>query len=161
MELKGTITSEDYVAAQWLHVRPRGTYAVVGIALLVAAAWAIWYSFSVPSLRGNGWLLVGSLGLIVASGGWIRYKAIRVYRQHKALQRPIHLESTAVGLYGENETGHSTTPWTDYLRWKEGKTLFLLYVSDQMFHIIPKRFFNSESDITEFRNVLAANVRRR
>jgi hypothetical protein len=158
VELRGTPTATDLVAAQWLHIKPRPAYAIVGIALLVCATWGIWYSFSVPSLRGNGWLLVGSVGLIAVLAVWTRYKAIRTYGQIRALQRAIRLEPTEAGLLSESETGRGTTPWSDFLKWTEGNGLFLLYISDDMFHIVPKRFFSSKEDIAEFRNMLATRV---
>lgn len=161
MELSGTLTATDLVVAQWVDIKPRPAFAIVGIALLATGIWAIWYSFSVPSLRGNGWLLLGSLGLMAALAVRIRYKAIRIYRQRRAMQRSIRLEPTDTGLFSKSETGHGITPWSDFLKWKEGNGLFLLYVSDDMFHIVPKRFFNSEDDISEFRKILTTNVSQR
>ena len=161
MELRGTPVATDLVAAQWLHVKPRPVYAIVGIVLLVAASWGLWYSFSVPKLRDKGWLLVGSLGFIAALAVWTRYRAVRTYGQLRAFHRELRLEPTDAGIFSESETGHGTTPWSDFLKWKEGGSLFLLYISDDIFQIVPKRFFSSEADISEFRGMLAAKVSQR
>ena len=161
MELKGTLTEGDLAAAHWLHVRPRPAYAVIGVAILAGAIWALWFSFSSPRLQGNGWLLAGSLAAMAGFAIWMRLKVGRTYRQHRAMHREIRLEPVETGLVGETETGRGTTPWGDFLKWKEGKGLFLLYVSDEMFHIVPKRFVQSESDVSLFRDMLAAKVIKR
>jgi len=49
-------------------------------------------------------------------------------------------------------------PWSDFLKWKEGKTLFVVYISDNMFQLVPKRFFSLPEDVTSFRNLLNAKV---
>jgi hypothetical protein len=161
MELRGTLSARDVLAAQWLHIKPRPTYTVIGVLLLIAATWALWFSFSVRDLRENGWLLVGSLVVIVAFGLWLPYRTVRTYGQRKGMQRQLRMVPTEAGLVGENETGQATVPWTDFLKWKEGNGAFLLYISDDMFHIVPKRFFQSATDIASFRDMLTARVGRR
>jgi ABC-type nickel/cobalt efflux system permease component RcnA len=161
MELRGTLSAKDVLAAQWLHIKPRPTYAVIGIVLVAAAVWALWFSFSFPSLRGNGWLLVGSLAALAAFGFWLPYKTVRTYRQRKGMQRQLRMEPTEAGLLAESETGQATVPWSDYLTWKEGNGAFLLYESDDMFHVVPKHFFQSQTDIAAFRDMLAAKVGKR
>jgi hypothetical protein len=161
MELRGTLSARDVLAAQWLHIKPRPTYAVVGIALLAGALWALWFSFSLPDLRSNGWLLAGSIVAITAFGLWLPYRTVRSYRQRKGMQRQLRMVPTDAGLLGENETGHASVPWTDFLKWKEGHSAFLLYVSDDAFHIVPKHFFQSGTDIAAFRDMLTAKVGRR
>lgn len=161
MELRGTLTARDVLAAQWLHIKPRPTYAVIGVVLLAGAAWALWFSFSIPRLRGNGWSLLGGLALIAAYGLWLSYRTIRTYRQRKALQRQLRMVPTEGGLLAENETGQFTLPWSDFRKWKEGNGAFLLYVSDNIFHLVPKHFFQSHADIVAFRDLLKAKVGKR
>ena len=161
MEFRGTFTASDLVAAQWLHVRPRPAYALVGIAILGTAIFATWHSFSKPNPGSNAWLLLGSVVLIGASALWTWHRTTRTFRQRKDLQRAIRFETTDSGLITENETGRGTTPWSDFLRWKENERLFLLYLSDDMFHIVPKSFFGAKDDVPEFRELLIAKVGRR
>jgi YcxB-like protein len=159
MEMRGTLETGDVLAAQWLHLRPRRSYAIVGVLLLVLCAWALWYSFSVPALSTNAWFLVGCVVfLILLFALWLPYKSIRSYRQRKNLQRETYFVASDNGLMGQNENGYMTTPWGDYLKWKEGRGGFLLYVSDELFQVIPKRFFQSESETAAFREMLRAKV---
>jgi hypothetical protein len=161
MELRGTLSARDVLAAQWLHIKPRPTYTVVGIVLLAAAVWALWFSFSIPDLYGNGWLLIGSLAFIAALGLWLPYSTVRTYRQRRGMQRQLRMVPSDAGLLAENETGQATVPWSDFLKWKEGNRAFLLYVSDDMFHVVPRHFFQSETDVAAFRDILAAKVGKR
>lgn len=110
MEMKGTLRAEDVLAAQWLHVKPRPFYAIVGVFLLMLAASALWFSFSIPALRANGWLLAVPIALLVGCAMWVPYR------------------------------------------------VFLLYIADDAFQIIPKRFFQSETDVGLFRELLKAKI---
>ncbi len=158
MEMKGTLSVGDLLAAQWLHIKPRPTYAVVGVVLVVLAVLALWFSFSLPDLRGHAWLLAGPIIVIVAFAVWAPYSSIRNYRQRKSMQRELRSTVSDTGLLGQNENGHMNVPWTDYLKWKEGAKVFLLYVSDDGLHVVPKRFFQSEADVRAFREMLKAKV---
>jgi hypothetical protein len=63
------------------------------------------------------------------------------------------------GLDFRSENGHIRLPWSDYRKWKENDTLYLLYPGDGMFFgMIPKRFFQSQGDVDKFREILNANV---
>ena len=50
-------------------------------------------------------------------------------------------------------------PWRDYRKWKEGKTVFLLYHTDAMFQIIPKASFSLDQQAA-LRQILAQHLRR-
>ncbi|HEY4146086.1 YcxB family protein [Pinirhizobacter sp.] len=65
---------------------------------------------------------------------------------------------TSAGVAARTEQGNSVKPWSDYLKWKEGKSVFLLYLSDHMFQIVPKRFFAAHEDIDAFRNVIRQSI---
>ena len=158
MEMKGTLRAEDVLAAQWLHVKPRPFYAIVGVLLLMLAASVLWFSFSIPALRANGWLLAVPIALLAGSAMWVPYRSVRSYRQRKNMQRELRIATSDRGLLGESETGHINAPWTDYLKWKEGDKVFLLYIADDAFQIIPKRFFQSETDVGLFRELLKAKI---
>ena len=160
VDVRGTLTEGDVMAAQWLHIKPRPIFAVIGVSLLAVTAWALWYALSRPKVLGAAWLMVGGILLIAAGAMLLRYKALRNYRQRKAMQRDIRFATTDTGLAGVSETGlGGTVPWTDFLKWKEDRGLFLLYVSDDSFLILPKRYFRSAVDISAFREILSVMVK--
>jgi hypothetical protein len=54
-------------------------------------------------------------------------------------------------------TGDSNTQWSGYVRYRETKHLFLLFVSDSGFRAIPKRALPAEQ-ASQFRNLLNQRI---
>ena len=126
---------------------------------------AVWLGFFGRYSGDYGWarwaLPAMLLYLALSFGFGIPFKSKRAYKQRKDLQRPCSFSIGSTGLYISSEGLAGTKPWTDYLKWKEGKTLFLVYLSDNLYQVIPKRFFASESDLNAFREVLSQEIPRR
>jgi hypothetical protein len=162
MELKGKIAFEDLMAAQWLHLRPRRTMAAAGILILGLAIFATVDMFlsrrqalTDPML----WALPGILVYLVFFIFVLFPRKIRrSYSQRKDFQHEISMLVTSDGLETRTEQGHGMKPWDDFLKWKEGKNIFLLYISDHMFHMVPKRFFANHEDIDSFRDVVRRSI---
>ena len=158
MELKGRIAVEDLMAAQWIHVRPRRFLAVIGILLLGLTVFIMAASFvgHRQSLTDpTAWILPGILAYLAFTAFvWVPRKIRRSYSQRKDFQHEISMVVTSTGVESRTEQGYSVKPWTDFLKWKEGKNVFLLYVSDHLFHVVPKRFFAAHEDIDAFRNIM-------
>jgi len=164
IEISGNLLPEDYVHAQYLHLRPRRTFKILGFLILIAVTWAAWYMFF-----GGGSNVPGATKLMLPAAGiyllffffaYIPWKTRRTYRQQKSLQREFRICFGDAGLSAENEIGNATTPWSDYTKWKENEHLFLLYVSDPVYHMIPKRLFNDSDDVSQLRQILSASVSR-
>src|ERR1700754_1842440 len=162
MELKGRIAVEDMMAAQWVHMRPKRSLAVVGILLLGVAVLAMADSFlgRHPSLTSPmNWILPGALGYMAFSVFILIPRNVRrSYSQRKDLHHEISMVITNAGIESHTERGNSMKPWSDYLKWKEGKSVFLLYLSDQMFQMVPKRFFAAHEDIDVFRGMVRQSI---
>jgi len=164
--IKGIFSPNDLVSAAWVHMRPRRGFAIAGILIVVLGFVALWVMFfgpgaSAPELSWARWGLVGSYVYLFA---WlaigIPYKSRRSYKQRKDLQRECTFAATDAGLSSSNQNAQGVKPWEDYLKWKEGKLVFLVYLSDNMFQIIPKRFFDSAEEINAFRQIVRARVPR-
>lgn len=164
MKFKGTLQPEDFLSAQWLHIKPRRSFATVGVFLLALMLWALWFSFfSGRQLQAGweGWLIIGVLSYsLFIFFIYIPLKIRRNYRQRKELRKEFIFVATDNSLNVEFENGHYIQAWTDYLKWKEGRNLFLLYHSDNRYQAIPKRFFHSAGDIDVFREMLQEKVKR-
>jgi YcxB-like protein len=165
VNISGTYTANDLVSAAWVHLRPRRNLGIVGIVLVLLALLAVWLSFFGAHAESSGWakwvLPSALLYLALAFGVGIPYKARRAYKQRKDLQRQCSFSWSNAGLYFSTEGMAGTKPWADYLKWKEGGEVILLYLSDNLYQAIPKRFFASESDLLEFREFLSQQVPRR
>lgn len=162
--IKGTISPADLLSAQWVHLRPRRSFAVVGMVLIALSIWGCVIMFRPPmdqELGAGRWFLPGFLAyLAIWFAVLIPYRSRRSYRQRKDFQREITFSASDAGLSVQNENAQGTKPWSDYLKWKEGKQTFLLYLSDSMFQLVPKRFFATEAELAQFRALLENNVPR-
>jgi len=162
MQIKGTLQADELVAAQWVHMRPRALFAYLGLAIVIGCLWALWSFFLGPPSPQAGWagwlLLAAVVYILLMFFVYLPYRARRTYRQRKGIQRQLALSISDRGIYAENENGSATTPWGDFIKWKEGKSLFLLYLSDSSFLVVPKRFFSPETDTELFRKVLKDKV---
>ena len=62
------------------------------------------------------------------------------------------------GLRTTNDAGRSENNWSAYTEVQETKNLFVLYMGQGMFEVIPKRAF-SPSEVDQFRELLARHFR--
>lgn len=164
MELKGTLTDRDLRSAAWLHVAPRKSFAFLGLLVLALAFWALWLAFfsSTPTPGLGKWTLLAFLVYLLAHYFiYVPYRLRRYFHQYKALQKEQLLSPTDIGLAVTTENGHGTVPWSELRGWKENKGLFMLYVADGIYHLVPKRFFAGAADVREFRGILQSKVARK
>ena len=84
--------------------------------------------------------------------------AKRIYRQQKWLQLPADIHVTGESYHVKSEFGEATLPWKGFHKWKENRHLFLVYQSDILFHMWPKRCFPSPEAADEFRAILQRQI---
>jgi len=166
IEVDKLLTEKEHAAAQWLHQKPRPAFAFLGVLLLIVAIGVLWLSFFGSLAKDDGatrWAVLIFVVYIMLHWSMILpMKWRRIYRQQKSLQRPYSLEITDQGIAGKSENGEGVVPWGDYVRWKEGNGIFLLYLSDPLFQVIPFRYFHFQTDeqIEEFRKLLSQKVQK-
>ena len=162
--IKGTYTADDLVSAQWLHVRPRRSLRVVGIVLAAVfclAAVAMFLGPFASDLPWAKWLYLASLAYFpILFAVVIPYRTRRSFRQRKDLHRESSFCASEDGVHVQSGDIQGLKPWSDYLKWKEGDKAFLLFMSDNMYQVVPKRFFDPESEVGGFRALLEKHVPR-
>jgi hypothetical protein len=84
-------------------------------------------------------------------------QARRIYQQQQSLQRPFRFTIADDGTQAVSSTFTGSHAWSDYRKWIEGPDQFLLYQSDVLFVIIPKRSVPRSDDL---RGILKEKVRR-
>jgi hypothetical protein len=72
------------------------------------------------------------------------WNARRVFFQQKESASPFEHEITETAFNSSGQYGSATRPWVNFHKWKEDKDLLMLYLSDVMFIVIPKRFCTPE-----------------
>ena len=100
-----------------------------------------------------------ALGFVAVAGGIIGYlsvqfistpiRAKKQYRQHRALRNEITMSLAEHGINFVSESGESKLQWSDIHRWKLGNGVYLLYITSNMFHIIPVRAISNRNEFDE------------
>ncbi len=165
MIIEGRVEWKEYLKALYLHMRPRPWLKVVGIVLL--SLFVLTYSYLVINITRSKATFSSSFAITVAFAYlilwffvYLPYKAHKVYKQQKTLQALYKIEVVSDGLKYSSDIGNSHLTWDYFPKWKENKNLFLLYHSDVLFQMIPKRFFKTDNDISSFRDTLSKHVRK-
>ena len=160
IEIEGKLEPDDYVKAQFLHMRPGRAWQLIGTFVLLLMLWGLWLEWSDPSAK-HDWLDYVLLGAVFYVPAFIflfiPWNARRIFRQQKSMQREFTMRFDETGHYAKNETTESSTPWSDFPQWKENKHLFLIYISDPLFICLPKRLF-APGDSDRFRELIAEHI---
>jgi YcxB-like protein len=77
----------------------------------------------------------------------------------KIILRPIDWRLSDEGVQIRTSVAATDIRWEAYLKYKEGKKVFLLYVQKGQAQFIPKRVL-SESETVELRNLISAHVKK-
>jgi hypothetical protein len=135
----------DLLRAQYLHYRPRPWLRNVYLAVVAALFAAIVYSYLERQrhlcIRLCVYSAIAAIYLLLYYFALLPWKARRIFRQQKGLHHSVQIELRDDGLFSLSPRGSATVPWADLLKWKENKHLLLLYHSDVLFHMLPKRCF--------------------
>jgi hypothetical protein len=153
--IEGQCTWQDYYAATRLHQRRPGTrWLIVGAAALAVLLMAS--GARTPSAFAIS-ILVGTLmfiGLFQLQRWLTRVQCRKIYAQQTSLQLPYRLVVSAGTITCSSERGSTMFKLHEMVRWAEDSTLFLLYTSDVMFLMVPKRSFATPADEDRLRTLL-------
>lgn len=160
-ELK--ISYKDFKLAQRLHLRPRRRSRMVLYPLLALFMLAVICS-GISFMQGNGsgsgfYILFGCMVYLFAIFFiLVPLKWKRIFRQQKFLETTFEQEFTEAALCSASELGNVSLPWNKFHKWKENKSMFIVYQSDALFHLIPKRIFQTEEETTRLRMILSQSI---
>jgi hypothetical protein len=164
IKFAGQLTADDCIAANKLHMQKRGWKRV---------AWIVFWVF-----MGVGTLLAADITVQDPSTGlpylllflfiaalqlflrliYLPRRVRRVYAQQRNLQLAFETVCTESGIESTNANSSTRLPWNHLIRWKEGATLFVVYQSDLMFNIVPKRCFAQPEQVDAFRSLLTERL---
>ncbi len=162
--IAGQLTADDYVAANRLHMQKRGWKRL---------AWILVWSFLALGALASGLIAIQdprtglptfSILVVVALLNvfvrmvYLPRRARRVFSQQRNLHATFECRVTEAGLDSTNANTTTHLPWTYIIRWKEGPALFVLYQSDLVFNLVPKRLFAHAADVDAFRALVRRHV---
>ncbi|WP_295479604.1 YcxB family protein [uncultured Pseudomonas sp.] len=157
---------EDLAMAQrlhfWQHVFSRAGLIRLSILCVIATAafaYVLWLMGNKAVLPVAIFALItpfavlGFPFLITQMLGGIR--ARKTFAQQKTLQKPTCLAWDEQGVVMKSDYGHARAPWTDFRKAREDERLILLYESDRLYRLIPKRCL-SATQLADIQSCLAA-----
>jgi YcxB-like protein len=152
------ITANDYLKASYLHLRPRPFLMFLALFVLALVLFVILVSVKsgqvVMPIAAGCLLLFYALWL----GVLLPTQARRVYGQSKLLQEPYEVLINEDGFETKSPYGGGKIPWNMFHKWKENRRMILVYQSELLFHMFPKRCFASESDFDKLREFLTKQL---
>jgi hypothetical protein len=161
------LSEEDYVAANRLSLsyRRMAYLLLIGALVMVGFIVAVQYMFhggvlNLPLLVVvvGGYFVVLAIWMAVVRFLLLPVRARRIFRQQKAMRRQHRLSWDENGLIVESTTGHAITLWSDIVKWRENRRLFLVYTSDIHVRMVPKRAFSTPEQVAEFGHLLRTKV---
>ncbi|SRR5258708_7011992 len=163
MDVNIQLTEDDYVKANFLQMRPRPTFKWAGYFILLLAVIALGFSGFDAVVHQKQLIpficLAASLAWMAVVFGVTYPKRLKkIFQQQKLLHKPFSFTITDEAILSKAEHGQANLSWDIFRKWKESKELFLLYQSDILFHIVPKRSFASEEDLVQFRKLLIEKI---
>ena len=136
------------------------TFAALGIAMLFVATVGVFMRIkAIGSTRDE-------VALLIVGVFWILYYPLMIYfrcarnLKSPALQGLVRCDFNPNGYTRETPRTRSEVKRNDIVKWREGKTSFLLYPSPRSFIVIPKRFFQNSADVDALRDILKAKIAR-
>ena len=163
MKLNIQLTEEDYIKANYLHLRPSAVIKCAVCVLLLFVLFTLAVSVHVAighpeEIWTPVWISAMLAYLWLVFGFWMPRRCRKTFRQQKAMQVPHLYELTDELFVNKAEYGETTLTWDYFRKWKEGKEVFTVYQSDRIMQIIPKRAFASPEEMAEFRELLTKKI---
>src|SRR5713226_8076234 len=140
-----TLTADDYVAANRLHIRScyRSRRALAGFAL-AALGYLIFLAIAYLDRWGTAELVALNAGAAAFVALWMAsyflYVPIatrRTFRNHKTLHHPYTYSWSETGFTVANVSGEWRVAWSDYLKWREDAQVFIFYQAPRLFNMVP------------------------
>lgn len=159
MQLEYEIKPSDHLEA--VKIRYRGSVrrivlSFMGVLLLLLGIITYPYfekGWSVLVIGLSVWILLMQL-FIPRIAHWM------VYYRNRAIFGPRKLTFDEFGVVADGPMGHIQTLWKNYVRFRESRGLFLLYLSHDTIGIVPKRAFKTVAEVDDFRTLVAAHLPR-
>ena len=128
-----------------------------------------WLAVAIPNLLGipasireGGTVAVSArvlplvfLGLVLLFLAWLQPRLAA----RKIILRPVEWRLSDDGIHIQSSVASADIRWEAFLKYREGKKVFLLYVQKGQAQFIPKRVL-SEVEIIELRTLIGAHVKK-
>lgn len=161
MKFEYRLNLKDYQEADEFRFRSHKTqYAVFWIFAICMILIAIFLLFFVDIYNGIFWIILAIFlnpeGMIISS----RFFASLAWKQQApSVREPIEIEVLEEGLTSESISHKSLARWSCFTKFIETPNLFILDEEEMLIQIVPKRAFECNDQIQEFKALLNEKVR--
>lgn len=154
--IRFSLTADDYAAAVRLHLT-RAFYRnkLIKLALILVLFYAAliflilgqWTWLYAAIALGFGAVAAAIIALAIAATSYIMTarRSRRIFTQQKSLHDAFELSWDETGLELSTQAARSRHPWADFRQWAEGADGIILYQSDALFNMLPKRAFSEDA----------------
>lgn len=158
VKFSGTLTAADYIDAYRLHQNWR---SLVPISVFFFVIYAILlYSNNDPHWFTTALILWGLLFSLMLGLRAIRlpFRARKAYGQQESAHLSYQMEITEAEFISSSAIGNARIPWKTLHKWKANDRTILVYHSDSMFQMLPRRFFASDEDYAALQATLTREI---
>lgn len=148
---QGNIGEGDYVAAQFLHLRPAPPVVTLLGLGIAGALVALALTRSVVLLSTLA-VLATYLLLVMP------WRALRRYRAMPAIAAPVRIVIDSDGLHFDRGGREQLLRWEKIGRWRGNRRVVLLYPVESGFYLVPAAFFERQEDFDAFTALLQDRV---
>ncbi|MCF6226058.1 MAG: YcxB family protein [Xanthomonadales bacterium] len=139
------LSKTETVQAMQLHGRgARSTLIIlcfIGITLVLAAVFTEYKIIAIGTVVG------GVSGYFLVLFCLIPFNAKKQYKQNRALRNETTMKITEQGVNFKSESGESKLKWSDIHKWKSSGGIYLLYITSNIFHMVPSRALPNEETL--------------
>lgn len=139
------LTEAEAVSAMQLN--GRGSNKTLLVLALVCIVLVLVGFFTEHKAISFGGAVGGLIGYFTALHILIPLNAKRQYRQQRGLRNEITMLLSEQGINFKSESEESKLQWCDILKWKFSKDIYLLYITSNIFHVVPSRALSNESEL--------------
>jgi len=96
--------------------------------------------------------------LVLISPWGMRVLTFVLWKSHRSLHKMITYEINDRSMVATTETSRFEMKWETFTQFIESKKLFVLYTRPYLFYMLPKRAFEGEAELAEFRELAQSKV---
>ena len=139
------LTEAEIVSAMQLN--GRGSKNMLIVLVMVCVALVLVGIFTEYKLISFGSAIGSLVGYFLILFILIPFRAKRQYRQHRALRNETTMLLSEQGINFKSESGENKLQWCDIHKWGYGNGIYLLYITSNMFYIVPARALSNTSEL--------------
>ena len=162
IEIDVLLELQDYLRANcWFLFRKFKFFLV--ILLMVGVVYPILYftgSIGEPTKNPgeSNWVFLIPWGILLLVLVSVYFNSKKALASHKALQETIHYTFSEEGIQSDAPSSSGYNKWETLREAFETKHNFLLFLADRLMYVIPKRCFQNDGQVREFKNLLSNHL---